>query len=50
MPEKVTDAEERKLYLDPGGLYSEKDIRANGSMTASEKYANFRSDHDMPPH
>lgn len=49
MPAKVTDDEERKLYLTAGGLYTEADIQANGGKTASEKYASFSSAHDMHP-
>lgn len=49
MPRKVTDEAERELYLTPGGIYTEADVAANGSMTASEKYASFRSDHDSQP-
>lgn len=49
MPDKVSDAEERQLYLTPGGLYTEADIRANGNVTASQKFATFKSAHDMKP-
>ena len=49
MPAKVTDEDERKLYLTPGGLYTAADIQANGSTTASQKYASFKSVHDMHP-
>lgn len=46
---KVVDEAERDLYLMPGGLYTEADIRANGNQTASEKFAGFRAKHDMNP-
>jgi hypothetical protein len=49
MPRKVTDDAERQLYLTPGGKYTAADIKANGSMTASEKYRGFQSTHDMHP-
>jgi hypothetical protein len=49
MPQKVTDDAERDLYLKPGGKYTAADIKANGSVIASEKYANFQSKHDMHP-
>lgn len=49
MPEKVTAEEERKLYLTPGGKYSEADIKANGSVTASEKFKGFKPEHDAKP-
>jgi hypothetical protein len=49
MPEKVTDAEERELYLTPGGLYTDADIAANGGRTASGAYPNFRANHDADP-
>ncbi len=49
MPRKITDDAERELYLTPGGVYTEADIAANGAVTASEKYASFRSEHDSQP-
>lgn len=49
MPAKVADEEERRLYLTPGGKYTEADIRANGSVTASEKFKGMMSSHDMKP-
>jgi hypothetical protein len=49
MPAKVADEEERQLYLTPGGKYTEADIRANGSVTASEKFKGQMSAHDMRP-
>mgnify|MGYP005861200791 CR=1 FL=1 len=49
MPTKVTDAEERELYLTPGGTYTEADVAANGRKTASEAYPNFRTNHDADP-
>jgi YHS domain-containing protein len=49
MPAKVTDDEEKKLYLNPGGLYTLADIAANGRLTASEKFKGFRAKHDAHP-
>lgn len=49
MPQKITDEAERELYLTAGGLYTEEDVTANGSATASDKYASFRSMHDAHP-
>ena len=49
MPTKVADDEERKLYLTPGGLYTQADIEANGNMTASQKFKGFKAKHDLHP-
>jgi len=49
MPAGVDADEERTLYLTPGGLYTEADIKANGSVTASEKYKGKMAKHDMKP-
>lgn len=49
MPTKVTSEAERELYLTPGGKYTAADIAANGSQTASQKFAQFQSAHDMHP-
>lgn len=49
MPDKVADAEERALYLEPGGIYTRADIEANGSVTASQKFRGLMSSHDMKP-
>lgn len=49
MPAKVADEEERKLYLTPGGKYTEADIKANGNMTASQKFKGFKAQHDLKP-
>ena len=49
MPIKVADAEERKLYLTPGGKYTAADIRANGNQTASEKFKGLKAEHDLKP-
>ena len=49
MPQGVDASEERALYLTPGGLYTEADIKANGSVTASGKYKGKMAKHDMRP-
>lgn len=49
MPAKVGKDAERELYLTPGGKYTEADIAANGSVTASQKFRGLRSSHDMSP-
>lgn len=49
MPAKILADDERQLYLQPGGSYSATDIVANGSQTASQRYAGFRSNHDFSP-
>jgi len=49
MPDKVADDEERQLYLTPGGKYTEEDIKANGSTTATAKFKGVKSSHDMFP-
>lgn len=49
MPAQRPDAEAQKLYLTPGGIYTEDDIRANGRQTAAQKYASFKATHDSHP-
>jgi len=49
MPAKVADAEEAKLYLTPGGIYTDADIKANGNVTASQKFKGFIAKHDLKP-
>ncbi len=49
MPSELGDEDERKLYLSPGGLYTEADITANGGMTASEKFRGRKPAHDLKP-
>ena len=49
MPAKVADDDERKLYLSPGGKYTEADIKANGSVVASEKFKGLKAEHDLRP-
>lgn len=49
MPAKVEDNEERRLYLEPAGMYTTADIQANGNVTASEKFKTFKAAHDLKP-
>jgi hypothetical protein len=49
MPGGLTDAKEKELYLTPGGKYTDDDIKANGTMTASEKFKGLKANHDMRP-
>lgn len=49
MPAKVADDAERKLYLTAAGAYTEADIKANGSVTASQKFKGFKAQHDLKP-
>lgn len=45
----LADEAEKKLYLTPGGKYTESDIKANGSVTASERFKGFQPKHDLKP-
>ncbi len=49
MPSKVVSEDEKKLYLTPGGKYTQADIEANGNVTASEKFKGFMAAHDLNP-
>ena len=49
MPEKLGAEEERRLYLTPGGKYTEADIKANGGVIASEKFKGVKAEHDSNP-
>lgn len=49
MPNKLIAEEEQKLYLTPGGLYTEVDIKANGNTTASTKFKGMISSHNAKP-
>lgn len=48
-PAKVVKDEETKLYLTPGGKYTEADIKANGNKTASQKFEGIKAEHDSKP-
>lgn len=41
--------DEEKLYLTPGGKYTERDIAANGNLTVSRKYEGFKAEHGAKP-
>jgi YHS domain-containing protein len=43
------DAKEAALFLTPGGVYTDADIKANGGVVPSIKYKNFKSAHDFKP-
>lgn len=43
------DGREAEVYLKPGGLYTEADIKANGSTTVSAKYKGRKWAHDIDP-
>ncbi len=49
MPTGVASEKAKKLYLTAGGKYTEADIKANGNMTAKQKYGDEMSEHDMHP-
>lgn len=49
MPEKKTTAEERALFLTPGGRYTAEDITANGQAVPAVKFAGIRPTHDARP-
>jgi hypothetical protein len=49
LPAKVAGEAERQLYLTPAGRYTAADIRANGGVTASQKYDGVMAEHDLKP-
>lgn len=49
MPGALSQDEQESLYLTPGGLYSEADIRANGRQTAAQAFTGFQAEHDFSP-
>ncbi|HUQ71081.1 MAG TPA: hypothetical protein VM165_16260 [Planctomycetaceae bacterium] len=49
MPAGLPAAEERVLYLSPGGKYTEADILANGKVAAAQKFRGVMASHDMKP-
>jgi hypothetical protein len=49
MPTGASLDEERELYLKPGGLYTLDDIKANGNVTASQKFKGVLASHDLKP-
>jgi len=46
MPAKRADSEADELFSKPGGLYTEADIKANGTKPPGEKYKGIKSKHD----
>ncbi len=49
MPAKRANEDERKLYLTPGGKYTDADIKANGGAVASVKFKGLKAQHDAKP-
>ncbi len=49
MPNKALADEEQALYLTPGGLYTEADIKANGNTTAAAKFKGQKASHNVKP-
>jgi YHS domain-containing protein len=49
MPDKLSDGEDKELYLTIGGRYTAADIAANGNMTAMQKFKGIKSSHNMNP-
>ena len=49
MPNAVAASEEQQLYLTPGGKYTLDDIKANGNVTASQKFKGLVSNHNLMP-
>ena len=43
------DPKEAEVYLKPGGIYTEADIKANGNTTVSVKYKTLKVAHDLKP-
>jgi YHS domain-containing protein len=46
---KEASAEDEELYLTPGGLYTDEDIKANGGVTAAQKFRGIKATHDVKP-
>jgi len=49
MPASLEPDAEKKLFLTPGGAYTQEDIKANGNRVASEKFKGIRANHDAKP-
>lgn len=49
MPTGASLDEEKELYLKPGGIYTVADIKANGNVTASQKFKGVVASHDLKP-
>jgi YHS domain-containing protein len=48
-PAAKGDAKEADVYLKPGGVYTDADIKANGNTTVSIKYKDLKISHDIKP-
>jgi hypothetical protein len=49
MPAKRTDDAAQKVFGTSGGIYTDADIKANGTKTPEEKYKGIRAKHDTEP-
>ena len=49
MPIAANPEDEKTLYLKPGGIYTDADIKANGNQTASQKFKGVKAKHDLKP-
>jgi hypothetical protein len=49
MPAAASSEKAKALYLTPGGKYTEADIKANGGVTARQKFGDEMAEHDMNP-
>jgi hypothetical protein len=49
MPAQLEDSAAAELYLKPGGKYTAEDVRANGGMTAAQKFKGMQASHDLKP-
>lgn len=49
MPATLADEDEKKVFLTPGGKYTEADIKANGNTVASIKFKGIKPVHDTKP-
>lgn len=47
MPATLGEEQEHQLYLTPGGKYTAEDIKANGGVTASQKFKGMPAAHDL---
>jgi YHS domain-containing protein len=49
MPSPAPAGKQAKLYLTPAGLYTSGDVRANGGVTAADRYRGQMAQHDPRP-
>jgi len=45
----VGSSKDRELYLTPGGIYTEADIKANGNQLPTQKFRGVKVSHDLKP-